>query len=170
MTTITATRDSTKDTQNQINNNTVYTTEKNIYKGGVDINSNKVNINADNFTDTGKVLLSSLSTPSTSYIRVSVGADGIKYIAPSNGFVCVKASFKSSQGSSATGYFLLKNVTNKLCARSDMSKAQTYIYWYAFLPVSKSDVVQVMYSNLTININDLYFIYSKGSESEASNV
>ena len=111
----------------------------------------KANISADNFSNTGKQLLSSLAYPSDEYLDITI-ATGQKYIAPANGYILID----SGNAVSASDWLTLWDTTgtNKLLACGAVAG---YPAWS--LPISKGQQMEIEYTGTPIYIR---FVYAEG--------
>ena len=112
-----------------------------------------------NITNAGKILISNMAMPSSSYEALIVGADGTSYQAPSNGWVWFKGRSNVSDGQiwlgSSDGYSV--SVRSKEMYTNSL-----------MLPVRKSSYFSIAYDGNLTDIPELRFYYAVGSESEAN--
>jgi len=126
----------------------------------------KVDLNAANLSTAGKSLISGLGMPSDTYEDLTFGVSGTSYTAPANGYVQVAVN-----GTSTTGFIAIQvreaGDSNKVLYANQIATTtgQGYIY---ISPVVKGQTFYLYYANINTSTPTLRFIYSKGSESEAS--
>lgn len=119
--------------------------------------SGKANIDADNFSTTGKSTVSSLAMPSNNYDSLTVGANGSTYTAPANGWFYAYAA--SAEGTAKT--IILFNSSVSIGASSFNSAGWGH---NCYVPVKAGDVVSYSWviSSGVFTSNELYFIYAQG--------
>lgn len=100
---------------------------------------------------------SGLSTPSTRFNSLTLGASGTTYVAPANGWVSI---LKTSNGTGQ--YMTLVNVTKNILIRTN-NTAVAVDQSGLLLPVSKGDTFRVDYSYSGAT-NAFKFIYSEGDK------
>lgn len=113
-----------------------------------------------NMSDAANIYMASMCAPSNRYINISLGANESVYTAPANGWYYFN---KKSTGSNQ--HVQLHNTTASIANNTYSSANGNNIG--TIIPVRKGDTVRVTYS-AGGSLNDFRFIYSKGSESEAS--
>ena len=120
----------------------------------------KVDLDAGNLSDAGKIKVSNLAMPSDTYDDITLLASGVEYTAPSNGYVHI------SKSANATNQFLyLWNSTAQygfggICSKNDELTE-------LIMPISKGQKFTVNY-NYGGTTTRFRFIYANGSESEVS--
>lgn len=98
---------------------------------------NKANVDASNFTNTGKNYLSGLGMPSDKYINLTLGASGSQYTAPANGYFLLAMRV-------GNGYYMrLRNINNEFFV--EHSSHGTSNVPAINISVKKGDVVAVTY-------------------------
>ena len=116
--------------------------------------ASKATVNADNFTTAGKSILSGLSMPSNDYISLNIGASGIQYIAPANGWFSL-CGFATADSGFAT---MDVPISGNSCM------AQQKFEWYSriHLPVKKGDKMILDY--ISWHFDFLHFTFSQGEK------
>ena len=116
----------------------------------------KANINADNFSTAGKAVLAGMGMPSAKYIDLTLGASGVAYTAPANGWL-----FLMKMATSAA-----QNIHFSCNGREAIAWGSTNNVNVALLfPVFAGDVVVVSY-NASGATKSFRFIYADGSQPE----
>lgn len=115
----------------------------------------KANIDANNFSDVGKSFISGLGMPSNKYINLTLGANGSKYTAPTNGWYSI-----SKYSGASNRYLNLENTTSHMAVGGPGTVSAGDICYYT-LPAKKGDVM-VVYYNMTGNTVWFRFIYAEG--------
>ena len=110
-----------------------------------------------NTTDTGKIAMSLMALPSTTYNTLTVGASGTTYTAPANGWV-----WFLGRNDVTDGQIYLSSNAYSVSVRSYGQYTNSLM-----IPVIKGATFVIAYDGNLISSN-LRFIYAKGSESEAS--
>ena len=120
--------------------------------------SGKADTNLGNLSAAGKALASGLGMPSNRYIDLTLGASGSTYTAPANGYFCLRGN------SGISGNFQISFYNQTANFRQTVS-GNTYADWVStYIPAKKSDVVSLLYNNLTATSHSFLFIYAKGAE------
>ena len=124
---------------------------------------NKVNVDADNFTSIGKVVLSSMGKPDFTHTEpVTLLASGSEYTAPANGYFLT--SGKSGSGNIGTVQIInttdntLPEMRVSSWATGGAGRACGLIY-----PIKNGEKINFYYGSTTTDLN-LYFIYDVGVE------
>lgn len=117
------------------------------------------NQDLSNLTDAGKIVGSSLGMPSSTYTDLTLGASASTYTAPANGLFYV-----SKRSGVAGEYIALGN--DNIGYEEDYAGAANQVIPLR-ISVKKGEVVNLFYS-LSGATAAFKFIYSVGSESEAS--
>ena len=121
--------------------------------------SSKAGTSLANITNAGKILISNMAMPSSSYETLIIGASGTSYQAPSNGWVWFKGRNDVSDGQiwlgSSDGYSV--SVRSKEMYTNSL-----------MLPVRKSSYFSISYDGNLTDVPELRFYYAVGSESEAN--
>ena len=115
--------------------------------------SNKADINASNFNTNGKSLLSGLGMPSNRHIDLTLGASGVQYTAPANGYFVFDGIFDNYNYlaiSCSDGQFWCSNVNNA----ASWHLAHTW-------PVKKDSVSTISF-NSAFSSYTFRFIYADG--------
>lgn len=121
------------------------------------LENNKVNINADNLSTTGKANITNLSFPSNRYVDLTLGASGDNYTAPADGWFCLNAKTTSTDGRielhniKATGGDLAMKSKETIVGRAIV----------AYVPFRKNSICSIYYAD--IDTNYFRFIYSEGN-------
>ena len=118
-----------------------------------------VNSNASNFSQAGRSYLSGLGMPSSKYIDLTLGASGIQYTAPANGyFTLSKTSTGSAQYVVINKYY--DGSINKRVSNVSYSPGSGY-GCIAWLPVKKGEVINISYT--AAGSTDCFmFVYAEG--------
>lgn len=119
----------------------------------------KADVDLTNVNNSGKILMSRMGMPSSTYTDLTLGASGSTYTAPSNGWVYI------SKQAGTSGKYVLIAVDGKMNVQTHASANSDYLEIY--MPVLQGDVFEVYYS-ATGTTNSFRFVYAQGSESEAS--
>ena len=120
----------------------------------------KADVDLTNVNNQGKILMSRMGMPSSTYTALTVGASGSTYTAPANGWVIVRC------GSDRSNYYIyLQNDTNGFEV-NPTTGTPTPFGISAYIPVNKGDVFRLSYQN--VHFDFFRFYYAVGSESEAS--
>lgn len=101
--------------------------------------TDKVDINASNFTTEGKSLISAFGMPSSKYIDLTLGASGTYYTAPANGWITIR---KFSNG--ANQYLACGSGINALTSKSINPTGNQTLD--VNMPVAKGERFWVSYS------------------------
>lgn len=123
------------------------------------IQGNKADINFSNVTNTANILMAHNAMPSGTYVDLIVGASGTTYTMPADGWLYFRGG-----GVAAGTYVGLAN-SSGMEAFTQAPGADWGLQ--ALLPVSKNDVITLVYGNGTPTVLQFRFYYAKGSESEA---
>lgn len=134
-----------------------------IYKGttlvaGLPDVTGKANVALDNLSDAGSIVAAKASMPSTTHDVLSWPATGTDVTAPSDGWFFAR---RSSDGSN-TGITLLNQTTGVIAEAQHAGGTPS-----VFVPAAKGDTVTLYWVN-GASSNSFWFVYAKGSESEAS--
>lgn len=117
----------------------------------------KADVDLTNLNDAGNIKTAHNAMPSSTYVRLTLGASGATYTAPADGY------FYADGAGTANGDYRLT---------SDIMYKDVYtwgvINFSMLLPVIKGQVVTYTYSSTYNDNNNIYFFYAVGSESEAS--
>lgn len=122
--------------------------------------------NASNFTDTGKVELSSYGMPSNTLINLSLGVSGSSYTAPANGYLLMSFS-----GTVNSAYAEIVCYTGNNPQQNVVSNASTTTSggWGRLMcPCKAGDVFNVYHGGSNFTVHNFEFVYAVGSESEAN--
>lgn len=125
--------------------------------GDATLFSTKANVEADNLTQEGKSLISSLGLPSRKYDSLTLGSSGSTYVAPANGWFYIR----KKTGSSSWQWFNFVNTTNEILAL--MSFAQNNVGLYCLMPCLKGDVIKTEYS-MSGETEAFRFYYAEGDK------
>lgn len=120
--------------------------------------SGKADTNLGNLSTAGKALASGLGMPSNRYIDLTLGASGSTYTAPANGYFCLRGNNGISGDFHISFYNQTANFRQTVSGNSYADWVSTYI------PAKKSDVVNLLYNNLTAASHSFLFIYAEGAE------
>lgn len=126
----------------------------------IDALDGKADVDLTNVNNSGTSRGASWSMPSGTITYLTLGASGSTYTAPANGWlVLAKVAEYANQ------YIQLNSLSSGgLLVGSDAAGANIALYCY--IPLIKGQQVTVNY-NASGALYGYYFIYSKGSESEA---
>lgn len=124
---------------------------------------NKVNIDADNFTDTGKSFLAGLGRFSNRFEQL-IPVHGSSYTAPANGYFVLDGILANASGNRL--YLLLRNkipyIYNNKAASMAFGALSTYRQ-YVWIPVSKGDEVAITAASTSTDTDfSLRFFYADG--------
>lgn len=114
----------------------------------------KANIDADNFTATGKSTLASYAMPSSKYIDLTLGASGATYTAPANGWYVLN---KTSTGSNQRLAMLSGG-----CIVSVFSSASSQPL-ALMIPCTKGTKIEARYT-VAGTTNEFRFYYAEGDK------
>lgn len=123
-------------------------------------------VDASNFTDTGKVELSSYGMPSNTLINLSLGVSGSSYTAPANGYLLMSFS-----GTANSAYAEILCYTGDNPQQNVTSNASTTLSggWGRLMcPCKTGDVFNIYYGGNNFTVHNFEFVYAVGSESEAN--
>lgn len=120
----------------------------------------KADVDFTNVNNVGTSTAASWGMPSSTYTDLTLGASGSTYTAPANGWFYVLKDVGSTTDSYLRFNNLTKDYEQEAIQRSGFGFADIF-------PVSKNDVIRITY-NMGGNTVACRFIYSNGSESEAS--
>ena len=123
------------------------------------IEETKTNVDASNFSDTGKSAITHMAMPSSRYTPLILGASDTTYTAPADGWFLWRVT------GGGVSLYSLYNVT-KDYAMGNVTNGVGYIT-QLFLPVNKNDIIRTTYQ-ITPSNYALTFFYANGSESEAN--
>ena len=125
----------------------------------------KADVDLTNVSNTGYIKMAGAGMPSNTYIDLTLGASGVGYIAPANGwFVLEKIAWTSDTTSVNPKYIEMINNSSRF---TDYSTANWQFACCCSCPAKKGDAVYVGYDCVGTTIV-FRFIYATGSESEAS--
>lgn len=113
----------------------------------------KADIDANNFSATGKSVLAGIGMPSRKYDNLTLGATGSSYIAPANGYFCLSKL--------ANGGTQFANLINSGKNVRIIGTATAGIYIYIYIPAAKGDII-FCYYNATGKTEFLRFAYAEG--------
>lgn len=99
----------------------------------------KVDIDAKNFSTSGKSLISSYAMPSNKYIDLALGASGTTYTAPANGWFMLATAYNGAH------YITLDNQTSFVGCVTQQSSGTIK----QSIPAKKGDIIYVEYNTLT---------------------
>lgn len=125
---------------------------------------NKVDLDAQNLSTTGKSFISGLGMPSDKYIDLTLGASGTAYTAPANGWFSCNCQCTQDNPSN-TMYFVLYNHSNET---GDMRwfTNTTNIEYKGIIPCRKGDILSIGYSAKSVFVDTwergLRFYYAEG--------
>lgn len=117
-------------------------------KGALD---NKADIDASNFNADGKSLLSGLGMPSGRYIDLTLGASGITYTAPANGYFLMSGV---ATAANAFVYFVAGGMNPRFYAPSVGGMAA------GFIPIKKGRVCRIDYVNINVSESTTIFRFA----------
>ena len=116
--------------------------------------TDKADTDLSNINNSGKILVSGLSMPSSKYDDLTLGVSGATYSAPANGwFVFARASSANNQFNS------IINVSAG-GLRCDSYATSSGKWATVFMPAKKGDTIQVEYNTSTDKL--FRFIYAEG--------
>lgn len=124
----------------------------------LDTGASYADIDASNFSVTGKSFLSGLGMPSSRAIDVTLGASGARYTAPGNGY------FTAYNANNANGAVRFVNITKGIGMNS--AAVVNLSDGLAFVPAEKNDIVDMFYTG-TFNTSGngwFRFVYAEGDE------
>lgn len=118
---------------------------------------NKVDLDAQNLSATGKSLISGWGMPSDKYTDLTFGVSGSEYTAPANGWY--KASVLSSSNSKSTLSLTTSHgaISVSHCFLSNQALG-------GMVPITKNETFSVFYENATTRY--LQFIYAEGAKND----
>lgn len=130
----------------------------NLSTTGQAVLSNKADINALNFSASGKDYLSKIGMPSNRHIGLTIGATGAEYTAPANGYF-------AADGGIATSSIVWQGLTN-VTASINSTSFNTIGYLVSiYMPVKKGDIVKYDYRfDTAATTHNLRFVYAEGAE------
>lgn len=121
--------------------------------------NNKLDLNANNLDTAGKALISGLSMPSNKYIDLTLGASGLTYTAPANGWYYV--GLENMTSSQYFRFIVLDTNGTYLYSvrqtRPSIASAQNIL-----IPIHKGNILKLEYTTTTYN--NFRFIYAEGSK------
>lgn len=120
---------------------------------------NKMSVNADNCSNTGKANIASMPMPGTKYINLTTNMSSqtiCSGTAPTNGYVYIRIN----QGASGK-YLLIKNVTNGMETTLDTARGSGYCAIY--MPIPKGHQYQIQ-TNCTGTVDICRFFYAQGEQ------
>ena len=116
--------------------------------------NDKADRDLQNLANSGTSTSANLSMPSGTYDELTLGVTGTSYIAPADGYFCVRVPFTGNQ---ACTFYNDTQLLGNHCAANGAWTA------YTFCPAKKGDVVYLWY-NCTPNL--FRFVYAEGSKWE----
>lgn len=120
----------------------------------------KADVDLINTNNQAKILMASMGMPSNTVTSLSTGTSNTTYTAPANGYFNVQLTTGSNSGN-----------TMSHVERSDglrlFGTSSNYANGGVLMPVLKGQKIKVWYQS-NVTFSKIYFIYAKGSESEAS--
>ena len=116
----------------------------------------KADVDLTNITNSGKLAITNFVAPSTTRIQVTAGASGTAYQAPADGWFWIDGS------GSASSWGFIYATNHQKFATQGVGTIDLGIN--LICPVAKNDYMYVYFWQG--RINNIYFIYAKGSESE----
>lgn len=120
----------------------------------------KADVDLNNTNNQAKILMASMGMPSDTITTLSTGASNVTYTAPANGYFNVILTTGSTSG------YTMSHVE-----RSDglrlFGTSSTYANGGVLMPVLKGQTIKVWYQQ-NVTFTKIYFVYAKGSESEAT--
>lgn len=116
--------------------------------------NDKVDLNAQNLSSSGKSLIASLGMASPRHIDLTLGVSGTYYTAPANGY------FSFSKVANGNQWANLINSTSDVRTSSSGFSGE---YVYLYIPVKKGDVVYNFYT-LSGTTEFFKFIYAEGDK------
>lgn len=121
--------------------------------------NSKVDIDLQNVSDDGKVLIANQAMPSDRYIDLTLGASGSTYTAPANGWytICSK-----NDGSYPKSIELINASSGSVNTSATAYNANNSGWLRCLLPVKKGDVVECYYVNMSMKY--FRFVYAQGSK------
>lgn len=114
-------------------------------------------------TMSNKNVISGWGMPSSTYIDLTLGADGSQYTAPANGYYYIAIP---SMTSSQYFRFEVQNSGGTLIYAVRQTRPNSTSYQDILVPIQKGNILEVEYTTTTYSY--FRFIYAVGSESEAS--
>lgn len=123
-----------------------------------DLELNKANADAGNFTAAGKSVLSGFGMPSDTHVDLTAGASGSTYTAPANGWFSVYNA--SGQSNSVQLYNQTKKIGICNAGITGFTDGMT------FVPAAKDDVVMLKYTGAfnSLKTGWFRFIYAQGEQ------
>lgn len=103
--------------------------------------------------------LAGMGMPSNKYIDLTLGASGVLYKAPTNGWFFLDTWTTST----ATAYYQLHNRTSNLALLVVPDQGHVY-QQKGFIPCKGDDVVALVYANIDTTITNWRFIYAQGDQ------
>lgn len=117
--------------------------------------SNLADKGLSNLTNAGKIKVADYASPSSTREQLTVGANGTSYQAPADGWFWMA-------GASTSNYGFIYMTNSKFATQGHNTNGGGI---NIFLPVAKNDSITY---HLYDAFAELWFVYAKGSESEAS--
>jgi hypothetical protein len=111
------------------------------------------NTDLSNLTTTGKNTAAHLAMPSTRYNNLTLGASGVYYTAPADGYFALASIFNTN------GYLYMYRGTTRYGTTLTYSAG---LWVDSFVPVSKGDSISIQY-NGTASVHSFFFIYANGA-------
>lgn len=121
---------------------------------------------ASNFTNTGKVEISSYGMPSNKLVNLSLGVSGSSYTAPTNGYLLI--SFTGDINSAYAEIVCYTGSDPQQNVIANASATTTGGWGRLMCPCKAGDVFRVYYGGTNFSIRNFEFVYAVGSESEAN--
>jgi hypothetical protein len=128
--------------------------------------ANKVDIDGLNFTNTGKVEISSYGMPSNTLVNLTLGATGSTYTAPANGYLLI--SFSGTANSAYAEILCYTGSNPQQNVTSNASSTVSGGWGRLMCPCKTGDVFRVYYGGNNFTLHNFEFVYAVGSESEAN--
>ena len=114
----------------------------------------KLNFDLANISASGKSLVSSFASPSTTFVPWTLGAAGTTYVAPANGHMVIYMMMNANGG----GLFLYNNTTQLAVGYGGHNPNTGVCYC---LRASRGDILAVDYSGYS-SLSRFGFVYDKG--------
>ena len=130
-----------------------------------DILSNKVNIDADNFTDVGTTALSKLGYFGERYEQLKMLGSGTSYVAPANGWFTLEGIIANQTGNRL--YLILRSNDDYIAVNKSAVMAMGALAnyrRYVSIPARQGDTVFATYESTSTNPDfSLRFYYAEGN-------
>lgn len=125
----------------------------------------KVDLNFNNMnpSQTAKNIIAGWSMPSSKFIDLTLGGNGSEYTAPANGYFSWSGFLKGT-----VAYCVLYNKTTRLGTQSFSNyNAETGVYGFCFVPVSKGDIVTwTAFADSLLTTTSFRFVYAEGAKND----